>query len=251
MQKITLVIPCFNEAKRLDVAHFGRFLATHPECRVVPVNDGSTDGTQEVLDSLKERYPEQIEVVTLSANSGKAEAVRQGMFRALAAGTPFTGFWDADFAAPPETVRTMLELFDSRPELKIVTGCRLLRLGADIRRSGFRHLVGRIFATAASFHLNLPVYDTQCGAKLFRSETAAELFREPFVTRWIFDVELFDRFLAAYGREAAMRDICEFPLPEWHDVSGSTLKLSSASGIARELLSLHRRYRTRRFGNGR
>lgn len=243
MQKVTLVVPCFNEAKRLSIPDFTAFLAECAEVRLVFVDDGSTDATPERLAALQDAAPEQVETFRLETNSGKAEAVRQGMRRALAARTPFVGYWDADLAAPPETVRPMLERFELHPGLEIVVGCRLRRLGSDIRRSLFRHLAGRGFATAASLHLRLPVYDTQCGAKLFRDRTAAELFREPFVTRWLFDVELFDRFLAANGHEAAIREIEEFPLPEWHDVSGSTLKWSSALRIAREFLRLWRHYR--------
>jgi hypothetical protein len=93
--------------------------------------------------------------------------------------------------------------------------------------------------------LKLPVYDTQCGAKLFRRETVETLFGDPFVTRWLFDVELLDRFLLAYGQDAALREIFEFPLPEWRDVSGSTLKWSSAPGIGLEFLRLRRHYRKR------
>ena len=131
--------------------------------------------------------------------------------------------------------------FERRPELDFVTGCRLRRLGADIRRSPLRHLVGRVFATAASLHLKLPVYDTQCGAKLFRRETAEALFAEPFTTRWLFDVELFDRYQRRYGRDAAMRRICEHPLAVWHDVPGSTLRLRTAPRILLEFLRLRRR----------
>lgn len=243
MQKITLVVPCFNEAKRLSIPGFTAFLAEYADVRLVFVDDGSTDATPERLASLQGAAPEQVEILRLETNSGKAEAVRQGMRRALVARTPFVGYWDADLAAPLETLRPMLERFELHSGLEIVIGCRLRRLGADIRRSLFRHLVGRGFATVAALHLRLPVYDTQCGAKLFRDRTATELFRKPFVTRWLFDVELFDRFLAAYGHEAAVREIEEFPLLEWHDVSGSTLKWSSALRIAREFFRLWRHYR--------
>ena len=89
-----------------------------------------------------------------------------------------------------------------------------------------RHYLGRIFATAASTVLRLPVYDTQCGAKIFRIVPAtANLFSEPFCTRWVFDVELIARYIRNVGSPgAAAGRICEFPLMEWRDIAGSKVR---------------------------
>lgn len=246
MQTVTLVIPCFNEARRLDLPQVEGFLGTHPGCRLVFVDDGSTDGTYEYLIPLRQNWSAQVELIRLEVNSGKGEAVRRGMLHALSGDAAFIGYWDADLATPLEAVVPMLEEFEHRSQCRILTGCRLLRLGADIRRSTLRHLIGRVFATAASLHLGLPVYDTQCGAKLFRREVVEELFSEPFVTRWLFDVEIFDRFRRIYGWEEARWNIVEFPLSQWRDVSGSSLKLTSAPGILLAFLRLRRHYRKKR-----
>lgn len=165
MQEVILVVPCYNEAERFDSGGFADFLAEQPGYALLFVDDGSSDRTPERLEALRKRQPGQVSVLRLEANSGKGEAVRRGMQTALAAGAPFTGFWDADLATPLCAAVAMRREFERRPELDFVTGCRLRRLGADIRRSPLRHLVGRVFATAASLHLKLPVYDTQCGAR--------------------------------------------------------------------------------------
>jgi hypothetical protein len=91
-----------------------------------------------------------------------------------------------------------------------------------------RHCLGRTFASVASLLLNLPIYDTQCGAKLFRN--TPELRRilvPPFCSRWIFDVELLARLVAGRRRDADVpaRDVIyEMPLSRWKDIGGSKLR---------------------------
>jgi hypothetical protein len=158
----------------------------------------------------------------LGANVGKAEAVRRGMELAIRRRATLAGYWDADLATPLEAIPRFREVFAERPELLLVMGSRVDLLGRDIRRSRRRHLLGRIFATAASWVVGLSVYDTQCGAKLFRvTQQTAELFRRPFFTRWVFDVEILKRIVKATSESAAGGTIYEYPLQRWHEVRGS------------------------------
>jgi hypothetical protein len=124
-----------------------------------------------------------------------------------------------------------------------VLGSRVRLLGHDIDRRVARHYLGRVFATAASVTLRLPVYDTQCGAKLFRvSETVEALFAEPFCTGWVFDVEILARLVRDVGHEAAARRVCELPLERWQDVAGSRVKPIDFARAIGELHRIHRRY---------
>ena len=109
------------------------------------------------------------------------------------------GYWDADLATPLSTIPEFIGKFQSNRALVAVCGSKILRLGASIHRSVFRHYFGRVFATVACNILNILVYDTQCGAKLFRTEHAELIFSEHFISRWFIDVELFARSIAGTG----------------------------------------------------
>lgn len=236
----TIVVPCYNEAQRLDPAQVAQLAAGH---HVLLVNDGSTDGTASMLDALAQQFAD-VSVMHLDRNSGKAEAVRLGLLAALAAGATTVAFTDADFATSPSEMHRLVARCrdEHRP---MVIGSRVELMGHRVQRSGVRHYTGRVFATATSIVLGFPVYDTQCGAKVFADSPALRAaLANPFVGRWSFDVELIGRLAAANGPEGFL----EVPLLEWHDVAGSKLGLAASFQAALELVSVHRslkRYRRR------
>lgn len=234
---IVIVVPCYNEAARLPVAALQAAVAALPRVRFLFVDDGSTDGTRAALDALAATVPSRAAVLALARNVGKGEAVRQGMRTALADGARVVGFWDADLAAPLTAVPDFLALLDQQPEIMVVLGSRIRRLGAEIERTPLRHYLGRAFATLASVRLGLPVYDTQCGAKLFRAGPALHAaLAQPFTSRWAFDVEFLGRLEAA-GLDLR-RSAVEYPLRRWQHVRGSKLTPASALAAAWELLLL-------------
>ena len=242
---VTLVVPCHNEAARLDAGAFLAALDRMAGLRLLFVNDGSTDATAQRLATLGATAPDRVRVRTLATNEGKAEAVRQGVLAALADPAPVVGYWDADLSTPLAELPALVETLARWPEVEIALGSRVRLLGRDIRRSAARHYLGRAFATLASLILRLPVYDTQCGAKLFRATPAVRAaFERPFETRWTFDVELLARFSAAARREggpppeARLREV---PLARWREVPGSNVRLAHAPRVARDLYRIWRR----------
>jgi len=236
-----LVIPCYNEATRLQVSKFKAFACAEPAVQFLFVNDGSTDSTGCVLEGLHQDDPQHFAICHLAANGGKAEAVRQGLLRAFEARPAYVGYWDADLATPLDTLVDFCELLNVRPELEMVFGARVQLLGRVIERRAVRHYLGRVFATVASLVLGLRIYDTQCGAKLFRVSPAMQaLFQEPFATRWLVDIEILARLIQARrGTHLPQAEdiIYEFPLPQWRDVAGSKVKawdfVKGLCGLAR------------------
>lgn len=241
---LILVIPCYNEERRLPVDELRAFEVPGVRIELVLVNDGSRDGTLRLIQSLQKENPEKFSVVNLDRNSGKAEAVRRGILAAIDRKPHLVGFWDADLATPLSEVKHFLNVMAARTEIDMIFAARVRLLGRSISRNPRRHYVGRVGATLISSSLGLAVYDTQCGAKIFRaSEAMRELFTEPFLSRWIFDVEIVARFVRQRGRDAAARAIYELPITTWHDVKGSKVRATDFIRALTDLWKIHRAYK--------
>ena len=237
---VHLVVPCFNEAARLDSAAFERALRDMPWLALCFVNDGSTDDTRVLLEGIRGGCPSRVLVMSLPNNVGKAEAVRQGLL-AVSEGDTICGFWDADLAAPLSELPALRALLTENTRFEWAWGIRVRTLGRHITRRAWRHYLGRVFATVASMALGVPSYDTQCGAKLFRaSPLLRAVIAEPFDSRWIFDVELVSRaeaLLRASGMPGVEQLVIEYPLSTWCHRGGSKVRstdfLSALGELAR------------------
>jgi len=245
MPETCRVVPWYNEALRLDVGAYQAF-ARSGIARLVLVDDGSKDATRAVLEEIRATAPDRVTVLALSHNGGKAEAVRRGMCQAFESGSTYIGFWDADLSTRFDALPEFIEVLEQRPRIEVVLGSRVRLLGRTIERHLSRHLAGRVFATVASLVLHLPVYDTQCGAKVFRAtpRLKAALDR-PFLSNWIFDVELLARLGSSadgYSPERLSLTVCELPLREWRDVAGSKVRLMDWAKAAIEMARIYATY---------
>jgi dolichyl-phosphate beta-glucosyltransferase len=223
--RLTVVVPCYNEAQRLDAGPLLEFAVQEPGADLLFVNDGSTDDTAGRLAEIAAARPDRVRVLSLETNGGKAEAVRRGMRQALEGGAVVVGYLDADLSTPPREMKRIFRALE-RPGVEVAIGARVALLGTDIERNAIRHYLGRVFASLASLILRARIYDTQCGAKLFRTTPAlTAALSQPFISRWAFDIELLGRMLAGGGGAAPvpLKAIVEVPLDTWHDIQGSKL----------------------------
>ena len=221
---------------------YSNFLNTNETVFLCFVNDGSTDNTHSVLSRLKQKHGTQIEILSLEKNSGKAEAVRAGIqhcnqyfdHRNI-------GYLDADLATTLEEFMTLQDYLDER--IAFCFGCRILKIGSTIVREKTRFWMGRIVATFISSVLQIRVYDTQCGCKIFTKELSELLFQKEFTSKWLFDVELFYRMILLYGREEAVDKMAEIPLKLWVEKGNSKVKSTYFFKLWYDLYQIKKRYK--------
>jgi glycosyltransferase involved in cell wall biosynthesis len=248
MSKLTVVVPCYDEARRLKLEDFAEHELVSAGGDLLFVDDGSRDDTLSILNQAAERWPARVRVLALPENRGKGEAVRAGLLAAMGAGATELAYLDADLSTPLEALTDLLAVLRADEGVEIVLASRIRLLGRAIERRPFRHYVGRVFATCASLALGLPVYDTQCGAKVLRGgPRLASLLKEPFGSRWCFDVELLARHVQAarLAGEEPERALVEVPLMRWRDVAGSHMKLRDGLRAFLDVLAIRRRYLSR------
>lgn len=243
---IALVVPCYNEAARLNVEEFRTFAAQNQGVHLLFVDDGSRDKTLAVLETVREGNEAGVSILPCAQNGGKSEAVRLGVLHALDHFAPWAvGFWDADLATPLNAVADFARVLAEKPAIEMVFGARVKLLGREVERRAIRHYPGRVFATVVSTLLRLSIYDTQCGAKLFRVEPHTRaIFAEPFLSKWVFDVEILARYLVQQELSPAKLGaiIYEYPLEKWTDVAGSKLHPGDFLKAFLDVWRIYRKY---------
>lgn len=240
--KALIIIPCYNEEKRLQRDQFVAFIKAHNQYHFLFVNDGSSDKTVLLLETIKKESPSQVDILDLKQNVGKAEAIRQGMLASVDMKFDYLAYFDADLATPLEEIPRLLSYVQHSPEPYLIMGSRIKLLGStNIQRKLRRHYIGRVFATIVSNMLSLPIYDTQCGAKLIKREEVFELFDTKFLSKWLFDVELLFRLINI--RKDASTRIVEVPLKKWEDVAGSKIAFSYFLKAPIDLIRIYLRYK--------
>ena len=208
---------------------------------IVFVNDGSKDSTQEEIERLEKKIPEQVKILKLDKNYGKGEAVRKGFLYSLKKkDSKKIAFLDADLSASLNECASLSKIVQKN--ISFVFGSRILKIDNNIQRKWHRFFLGRIIATCISKILGVPVYDTQCGCKIFSVSLSKQIFNSPFISKWLFDVELFFRIISIYGKENLKNHVREIPLSKWIDTSDSRVKMSYFFKLWIDLYKISRKY---------
>jgi glycosyltransferase involved in cell wall biosynthesis len=236
MPSLAIISPCYNEASRLQAMSFMEFGALHADVQFFFVNDGSTDATSTILLQIQDSLPG-TRIISLEKNKGKGEAIRSGIQAALEAGCHLIGYLDADLSTTLDEFYRLQKLALEK-ELDVLIGSRIKKMDTHIERSFFRHIVGRTLATIVDMKFKLGVYDTQCGAKIFKPVVIEKLISRPFETKWFFDVEILVR-MRKNGEHYRMGEI---PLSSWRNVSDSRLGVLSFPAVMKDLFVLLTKY---------
>ncbi len=219
-----LILPFYNEIQRIPFQELETAQKANPQTLFLFVDDGSSDKTSELL-TKKFSQNKNFKLLQFQKNQGKAEAIRKGVLSIANREIKFIGYWDTDGATPVEIYKDFLKKLRDSKDYDLIMGLRLKRLGAKVERKLSRHYLGRIFATLTSTLLNLPAYDTQCGAKLMRRDFADQVFEKPFLTKWLFDIEILFRAKHGFPNKNLENSVLELPLDKWREQHGSKLRL--------------------------
>lgn len=246
---VGVVIPCYNEEDRLSGTKFKEFVYNNLGYHLCFVNDGSTDRTLEVLEELRKGNENKISIYDCQKNGGKAEAVRQGVLHL--ANDPqldYIGYLDADLSTDFRDFDDLVKTMETS-DFKIVSGSRMSRMGANITKESARKIISKTINLIIRSILKMPFNDTQCGAKIMNKEIAQLVFKEKFITRWLFDVEIFMRMRKHYGREQVQSMICEQPLKRWIHADGSKLSMRDSIQILGQLAKIAVHYKQKNKKN--
>ena len=234
--KVTIIIPFYNEVERINVENFYQIFNRFSHYNFLLVDDGSSDKTIDILEEFKLKFST-IKVLKLTKNLGKAEAIRSAVLSVSK--SDFICYYDADLATPMLELDKLIQFLIQNPNCKFIMGARIKLIGNGVQRSLIRHYFGRIFATIVSqFVLKVPVYDTQCGAKVIDYETAKLIFEQPFISKWLFDVELLKRLQKIYNLKDVVKEI---PLESWDEIGNSKIKVADFLQIPFQLFQIYRK----------
>lgn len=238
---VIMVIPCYNEAARLDKAGLASAIEK-TNINFLFVNDGSKDGgaTKEMLKDLKRQFGDRVDFATLNPNRGKSEAVRYGYKLALETNPRQVGFMDADGAVPLFHADQFVRQFGHSKDIRAVIGVRTKLAGHKVERNSAKFLSQKIIVMLAR-QLGVPVTtDTQCGAKLFDARQAAKAVDEPFISkRWLgCDLEFLARLARLPENKTNKNWLFEYPVPIWKDIGNSTRPASSYIGALKDYMKI-------------
>lgn len=231
------VIPCYNEASRFNITYFTELLRElnnfekDINIKFLFINDGSTDQTFAKLQTIS--HLENVMILTLETNLGKANAIRLGLIKAGSLNPNFVAYLDADGAFSVASVIEGVNLYmhmGKNKEIDMMTFARIKLSGNHILRKKHRHIIGRFIAFLLNLNSEIKVYDSQSGFKILSSKFLdPKVIAKPFKTRWFIDWELI-------VRNKVPLHILEVPVMYWSDVANSKITVKNSLRVFREII---------------
>ena len=214
MPKLSIVIPAYNEEKRISKTldeyckFFNKIYKDNFEIRIIL--NGCKDNTLDVVRNTAKMY-KQIKYTDIKEAIGKGGSVIEGFKQAEG---ELIGFVDADNSTKAEY---FYDLVKNINEYDCAIASRWIE-GAKVNppQPLKRRIASRTFNALVRILFNINVYDSQCGAKLFKKQAIKEIIPSLGITRWAFDVDLL------YQLKKRKRTILEIPTI-WSDTLGSNL----------------------------
>ncbi|MBW2218400.1 MAG: glycosyltransferase family 2 protein [Deltaproteobacteria bacterium] len=189
MNKLSIIIPAYNEEDRIiyTLEKSLAYLNTREyNSEILVVSDGSTDNTASVVKGFDPGQKVRLEFLEYHPNKGKGYAVRYGMLR----GTyDFIMFMDADYSVEMSEVEKGINLIEGGADIAIASRTIAGSIVSQ-HQNFFRELSAKLYTFTQSLFLGIDYKDTQCGFKLFRKETAKNLFSKQLLDSVIFDPEI-------------------------------------------------------------
>jgi dolichyl-phosphate beta-glucosyltransferase len=186
---ISIIVPAYNEELRITptLERLSAFLsAGNYRHEILVVDDGSTDGTAALIESLGGRIPN-LRLVRSTPNRGKGAVVRLGM---LEAHGDVRVMCDADGSMPPEELPKLLARL-ATGQYEIAIGSRYAPgAAANTSQPKWRVWWSRLCNKVIQRSLVPGVTDTQCGFKAFSAHAARDLFARARINGWAFDLEV-------------------------------------------------------------
>jgi len=215
LRTLSIIIPAWNERERIGttldaVAAYARRSGRVRE--IIVVDDGSSDGTADVVRS-EDCSPIELQILVNDRNYGKGHSVRRGM---LAASGELLLMCDADESTPIEELDGLLPLIERG--FDIVIGSRdLPESRLDPPQPLARRIAAWVFRALRRRMLLREIRDTQCGFKLFTREAGRDVFDRQVEPGWLFDCEVL-----------SLADRLGYRIAEvgvvWRDRSGSRVR---------------------------
>lgn len=231
--KVVFIVPCFNEAERLDLPYFDKLTKIQNTIWVF-VDDGSIDGTTKILKNYSKK--KNTIYVRINHNVGKSNAIAHGMNYASSkiSNIGWIGFLDSDGAFTTDDVESIIKMTSSLKKYDAIYTSRVKMAGRNIKRNNVRHFIARVITSLFGLvWRNIP-YDTQSGCKVYRySVNFISIFTESFRTKWFFDIELSIRY-CKYEKKNI--NVWEEPVSSWADIPGSKINYRQSMRIILEFI---------------